>query len=52
MPEAKDQGHTRKRSPKKKKEKVLQKFFLGDLQFISVPRILDRGRTQTTNHMK
>ena len=37
----KDQGHRRKRSPKKK---GLQKFFLGDIQFIGVPRIFDRGR--------
>ena len=34
--EAKDQGHRRKRSQKKK---GLQKFFSGDLQFIGVPRI-------------
>ena len=37
---AKDQGHRRKCSPKKS----LQKFFSGDLQFISVPRIFDWGR--------
>ena len=36
---AKDQGHRRKCSPRKKKR--LQKFFLGDLQFIDVPRIFD-----------
>ena len=35
---AKDQGHRRKCSPKKKR---LQKFFSGDLQFIGVPRIFD-----------
>ena len=39
--EAKDQGHKRKRSPKKK---VLQKIFSGDLPFIGVPRIFDWGR--------
>ena len=39
--EAKDQGHRRKRSPKKKS---LQKFFSGDLQFIGVPRIFGWGR--------
>ena len=33
---AKDQGHRRKCSPKKKS---LQKFFSGDLQFVGVPRI-------------
>ena len=38
---AKDQGHRRKRSPKKK---GLQNFFSGDLQFIGVPRIFDWGR--------
>ena len=38
--EDKDQGHSRKCSPKK----VLQKIFLGDLQFIGVPRIFDWGR--------
>ena len=37
---AKDQGHSRKCSPKK----GLQKSFSGDLQFISVPRIFDWGR--------
>ena len=36
---AKDQGHKRKRFPKKKKG--FQKFFSGDLQFIGVPRIFD-----------
>ena len=41
MLEAKDQGHRRKRSPKKK---GLQIFFSGDLQFIGVPRIFDWGR--------
>ena len=43
MLEAKDQGHRRKRSPKKK---GLQKFFSGDLQFIGVPRIFDWGRSK------
>ena len=37
---AKDQGHKRKRSPKKKGR---QKSFSGDLQFIGVPRIFDWG---------
>ena len=37
---AKDQGHRRKHSSKKKKKR-LQKIFLGDLQFIGVPRIFD-----------
>ena len=35
---AKDQGHSRKCSPKKK---GLQKSFLGNLQFIGVARIFD-----------
>ena len=38
---AKNQGHRRKRSPKKK---GLQKVFSGDLQFIGVPRIFGWGR--------
>ena len=38
---AKDRGHRRKRSPKKK---GLQNFFSGDLQFIGVPRIFDWER--------
>ena len=38
---AKARGHSRKRSPKKK---VLQKNFLGDPQFIGVPKIFDYGR--------
>ena len=37
---AKNQAHSRKCSPKKS----LQKIFLGDLQFIGVPRIFDWGR--------
>ena len=45
MLEAKDQGHRRKCSPKKKEG--LQKFFLGDLQFIGVPRIFDWGKPST-----
>ena len=40
---AKNQGHRRKRSPKKKS---LQNFFSGDLQFIGVPRIFDWGRSK------
>ena len=38
MLEAKDQGHSRKCSSKKK---GLQKSFLGDLQFIGVPKNFD-----------
>ena len=38
MLEAKDQGHSRKCSPKKKD---LQNFFSGNLQFIGVARIFD-----------
>ena len=41
MLEAKDQGHRRKRSQKKKS---FQKKFLGNLQFIGLPRIFDWGR--------
>ena len=41
MLEAKDRGHRRKRSPKKK---GLQKYFSGDLQFIGVTKIFDWGR--------
>ena len=41
MLEAKDQGHSRKCSPKK----GLQNFFSGDLQFIGVPRIFDWGKS-------
>ena len=40
---AKDQGHNRKCSQKK----GLQKSFLGDLQFINVPRIFDWGRPKS-----
>ena len=36
--EAKDQGHRRKCSPKKK---GLQNFFSGNLQFVGVARIFD-----------
>ena len=39
MLETKDQGHRRKRSPKRKK-KVFKIFFSGDLQFIGVPKFL------------
>ena len=39
MLEAKDQGHSRKCSPKK--NKGLQKSFSGNLQFIGVARIFD-----------
>ena len=35
---AKDRGHRRKRSSKKK---GFQKYFSGDLQFIGVPQIFD-----------
>ena len=38
---AKDQGHRRKCSPKKKVFKI---FFSGDLQFIGLPRIFDWWR--------
>ena len=38
---AKDQGHRRKRSPKKTKQKGLQKFFQ---VIIGVPRIFDWGK--------
>ena len=38
---AKDQGHRRKRSPKKRSSKF---FFSIDLQFIGVPRIFDCER--------
>ena len=41
MLEAKDRGHRRKRSPKKK---GLQKYFSGDRQFIGVPKIFDCAR--------
>ena len=40
MLEAKDQGHRRKCSPKKK---VFKKSFSGKLQFIGVARIFDWG---------
>ena len=39
MLEAKDQGHCRKCSPKKKND--LQKFFSGNLQFIGMAGIFD-----------
>ena len=41
MLEAKDQGHRRKRSQKKKR---FSKIFSGDLQIFGVPRIFDWGR--------
>ena len=44
---AKDQVHSRKRSPKKK---GFQKFFSGELQFIGVPRILIRGDLNHKSH--
>ena len=44
---AEDQGHRRKRSPKKK---GLQKFFSGDLHFIGVPRIFDWGGLNHKSH--
>ena len=40
MLETKDQGHSRKCSPKKK---GLHKSFLGNLQFIAVAKIFDGG---------
>ena len=43
----KDQGHTRKCSPKKKS---LQKFFADDLQFMGVPRIFDWGGLNHKSH--
>ena len=43
MLKAKDQGHSRKCSPKK----GLLKSFLGDLQFVDVPRIFDWGRPKS-----
>ena len=49
MLEAKDQGHSRKCSPKKKD---LQKFFSGNLQLIGVVRILIGREAQTTNHLQ
>ena len=42
MLEAKDQGHSRKCSPKKKK-KCLQESFSGNLQFIGAARTFDWG---------
>ena len=49
MLEAKDQGHSRKCSPKKKKKKGLQKSFSVNLKFIGVGRIFDWGGP---NHMQ
>ena len=45
---AKDQGHKRKCSPKKK---VLQNSFSGNLQVFGVAKIFDWG-AQTANHMQ
>ena len=47
MLEAKDQGHSRKCSPKKK---GLQKSFSGNLQFIGVARIFDWGCPNHKSH--
>ena len=47
MLEAKDQGHSRKCSPKKI---GLQKSFSGDLQFIGVARIFDWGGLNHKSH--
>ena len=44
---AKDQGHTRKCSPKKK---GFQKSFSGNLQFIGVARIFDWGGLNHKSH--
>ena len=50
MLEAKDQGHSRKCSSKKKK-KDLQKSFSGNLQlFIGVARIFDWGGLNHKSH--
>ena len=51
--EAKDQGHSRKCSPNKKKtKKVLKKSFSGNLQFIGVARIFDwRGLNYKSHTM-
>ena len=46
MLEAKDQGHSRKCSPKN----GLQKFFSGYLQFIGVARIFDWGGLNHKSH--
>ena len=40
---AKDQGHSRKCSPKKNKKNGLQKSFSGNLQFKGVTTIFDWG---------
>ena len=48
MLEAKDQGHNRKCSPKKKEG--LQKSFSGNLQFIGVARIIDWGSLNHKSH--
>ena len=46
---AKDQGHSRKCSPKKKR-KGLQKSFSGNLQFIGVARIFKWGGLNHESH--
>ena len=46
---AKDQGHKRKCSPKKK---GLQESFSGNLQFIGVARIFNLGGLNHKNHMQ
>ena len=46
---AKDLGHSRKRSPKKKK-KDLQKSFSCNLHFIGVARIFDWGGLNHKSH--
>ena len=48
MLEAKDHGHSRKCSPKKKKG--LQKSFSGNHQFIGVARIFDWGGLNHKSH--
>ena len=47
MLEAKDQEHSRKCSPKKKR---LQKSFSGNLQFVGVSRIFDWGGLNHKSH--
>ena len=48
MLEAKDKGHSRKCSEKKK---IFKKSFSGNLQFLGVARIFNGGG-QTTNHLQ
>ena len=47
MLEAKDRGHSRKCSTKRKR---LQKSFSGNVQFIGVARIFDWGSLNHTSH--